>query len=153
MQRNPTRQMFIKFKGNRAKSIAFSSEPVSVNYNEPVFHWLCCYLFYRRKHQGRDNVIVRITPTHDSEVNTTSNLAQEVKTLKFAQLLNFQDEMTAEKHKLGTARKVLELKRQEIPREYRLYNRGKPAPAMFTEEILRQESRIALLTSLENYGK
>ena len=141
-----------KVKKDRAKTVNLANES-TINYNEPVHHWFCCYLFYRRKQLNGKNALTRITHIEDIEAETIKNPAQEAKAHKFAQILYFQDDVAAEKRKFETSRKALELEQQEIPLEYRLYDRGKPASINFTERVLRQESRIGLLTSFEKYGK
>ncbi len=79
--------------------------------------------------------------------------AMEAKAKKMAQILFFQDDLEAGRRRDEAFRKMLELERQPVPPVFRLYPWGQPAPLEFTDRCLRQEARLGLCNTLDDFLK
>lgn len=144
----------------------------AINYDEPVARWHCCYFFLTRplrdgnddneEDDDDDNVIAvegggggrSRKSLQEEAARKEAEAAAEAKAKKMAQILYFQEDMDAERRKNIAFKKMLEVKeRQALPMSLRMYKRGYPAPLEFTTRCMRQEARLGLCTTLENFLK
>ncbi len=122
-----------------------AEEAKQLNYDEPVFKCLCCYFFHRRP----SKLMSDLEPPEEAPTDP----AMEAKAKKMAQILFFQDDLEAGRRRDEAFRKMLELERQPVPLVFRLYQWGQPAPLEFTDRCLRQEARLGLCNTLDDFLK
>nr|CDS33846.1 expressed conserved protein [Hymenolepis microstoma] len=132
--------------------VVVENAPKIINYDEPIRQFLCFY-FFRKRPGPNEKERTELERIVNEENETEVDPKRQAKALKFARILYFNEDVAKAEKKDEADRKALELERKPIPIQFRMYDWGNPAPVDFTERVMRQEDRIALCVTLQNFDK